>query len=321
MLQNKTWVFTMLIGLLLGCDQSKEKNISPVKESDSPFTIIIEESEKLLLLLKNNLLVMDSTNIESLAESQKITLEGNAYRASLDFGNISLKKVFRCVNNLINVVHFDFYYDTVVSNLKQDEIKVLDLIQANLGQYTSFDSTSSMKIFTWSLAKNILDYEQFENGFTFTVRKNNSFPDATENILPKQLKLADLLIGYIYNDSINLKSAAIELKSLFKLPFKVKPSALAFSETYHDNILLSGSFEFNGKKLTGVYFDYMYSDSLSQEFIEDAKKIKTMISLLYGPPNEVATVSLSTSYKWDNTPIVVDIYGDGFSILFEKEGL
>ena len=300
-----------------GCSEEKaEKTKAP-----SDFENVLEESNELLLLLKNNLLVMDSTSIETQAVSQKITLKGNTYRTDLDFGKISLKKVFKCVNNLINVVHFDFYYDPADPSLKRDELKVLALIQANFGQHTSFDSTSSMKTFTWNLSNNILDYELFENGFTFTVRKNKGFPAAIENKLPQQLKLAGLLISYICHDSISFKSTPLEVQGLFKLAFKGKTNSLVFSETYDEKILLSGSFLFSGNKVSAIYFDYVYADSTSKQFMLDSKLIKSKVSKLYGPATEVNTAAYATTYKWSKTPIIIEVYADGFSVLIEKVSL
>ena len=321
LLLKHIWLSLIISLIASGCSEKKEEIAEKETEVPSAIERVLGESKELLLLLKNNLLVMDSTCIETQVVSQNIALKGSAYRTDLDFGKISLKKVFRCVNNLISVVHFDFYYDSVDSNLKLDGLKVLALIQANLGQHTSFDSTRSMKIFTWNLSNNILDYELFENGFTFTVRKNKGLLAAIENKLPQQLKLADLLIGYIYNDSINFKSTPLAVQGLFKLAFKGKTSSLVFSETYDENILLSGSFLFSDNSVSAIYFDYVYADSISKQFILDSKLIKSQVSKLYGPATEVATAAYATTYKWSKTPIIIEVYADGFSVLIEKVSL
>ena len=110
-------------------------------------------------------------------------------------------------------------------------------------------------------------------------------------------------------------------KTFLRLVLKSKSNTLAFSETYNENVLLSGSFLFEGETLSGVYFDYMYSDTTSSEFLKDVKTIKSIITKLYEGPSEVATVPLSTSYRWSNTLIVLEMFSDGFSVFLEKPRL
>ena len=112
-----------------------------------------------------------------------------------------------------------------------------------------------------------------------------------------------------------------DIENLFKVSFKSKSNTLAFSETFNENILLSGSFLFEQERLSGVYFDYIYSDTTSNEFLTDVKTTKLIINKLYGMPSEVVTVSLSTSYRWNNTLIALEVYGDGFSVFLEENGL
>ena len=313
---------SLIIGITtIACSDTKEEVLEKEAEAPSAMERALGESKELLLLLKNNLLVMDSSSIENYIVSEELSLKNNSFRSETKLGNITLKKVFICKNNIISAVHYDFYYDSLGSNLKQDAQVVLSSIQARFGQCTASDSTLSMKVFSWNLANNILGYELFENGFTFTVRKNKGLPAAIENKLPQQLKLADLLIGYIYNDSINFKSTPLDVRSLFKLAFKGKTSSLVFSETYDENILLSGSFLFSGNSVSAIYFDYVYADSISKQFILDSKLIKSQVSKLYGAATEVATAAYATTYKWSKTPIIIEVYADGFSVLIEKVNL
>ena len=321
MVQNKPWVLLLLIGLALSCAQKKENNTPFVKLAPTAFERALNESEELLFLVKSNMLIMDSSVVEDFVVSHGLELENNNFRSETAFKNIYLKKVFKCTNGIINTVHFDFYYDSLNSNLTQDSRAILKLLKTTLGQHTSSDSTNSMKIITWSLANNILDYELFNNGFTFTIRKNKGLPAAIENKLPQQLKLADLLISYIYNDSINFKSTPLAVQGLFKLAFKGKTSSLVFSETYDENILLSGSFLFSGNSVSAIYFDYVYADSISKQFVLDSKLIKSKVSKLYGAATEVATATYATTYKWSKTPIIIEVYADGFSVLIEKVSL
>ena len=321
MVQNKPWVLLLLIGLALSCAQKKENNTPFVKLAPTAFERALNESEELLFLVKSNMLIMDSSVVEDFVVSHGLELENNNFRSETAFKNIYLKKVFKCTNGIINTVHFDFYYDSLNSNLIQDSRAILKLLKTTLGQHTSSDSTNSMKIITWSLANNILDYELFNNGFTFTIRKNKGLPAAIENKLPQQLKLADLLISYIYNDSINFKSTPLAVQGLFKLAFKGKTSSLVFSETYDENILLSGSFLFSGNSVSAIYFDYVYADSISKQFVLDSKLIKSKVSKLYGAATEVATATYATTYKWSKTPIIIEVYADGFSVLIEKVSL
>ena len=323
MVQNKTWVLILLIGLALSCSQKKENNTPFVEVAPTAFENAFNESKELLLLVKSNSFIMDSSGVEAFIVSHGLEPENNNFRSETAFENIYLKKIFKCNNRIVNTVHFDFYYDSLNSNLIQDSRAILELLKTTLGQHTSSDSTSSMKIITWNLTNNVLDYELFNSGFTFTIRKNEKIflPVEAEKKLPLQLELVSLLINYIHNDSINFKSTALEVQDLFKVPFKEKTSSLVFSETYGEEILLSGSFLFDGSTLSAIYFDYMYSDSISKSFIPDSKLVKSKVSEIYGAATDVATVPYATTYKWDKTPIVVEVYSNGFSVLLEKVSL
>jgi hypothetical protein len=324
MVQNKTWILILLLGLALSCSREKENNSAFVKLPPTAFESALNETKELLLLVKSNTLIMDSSVVEVFVVSQGLEPENNNFRSETTFKNIYLKKIFKCNNGIVNTVHFDFYYDSLNSNLTQDSRAILELLKTTLGQQTSSDSTNSMKIITWNLTNNVLDYELFNNGFTFTIRKKEKMisPVVSEKKLPLQLELAGLLVSHIHNDSLRLESSTIlSVQNLFNVAFKKKSSALTFSGTYNENILLSGSFLFNGDKLSGTYFDYVYLDTISQSFVSDAIIVKSIITELYGAPSDVATVSLSTSYKWGSPPIILDIYGNGFSIILEKEGL
>jgi hypothetical protein len=319
MLQNKTWGLTLLIAMTISCSQKKENNTESIELNPTSFERALEQSKELLLLIKNNLIVIDSTNVSAQIVSHKLVSENNTYRTELTFGNISLKKVFKCTNDIINVVHFDFYYDSLSSNLKKDSQLILELIQSLFGEHTSIHSTGSMKTFTWSLSGNALDYEVFKNGFTFTVRKNKKKTLlAVEKTLPMHLKLAGILVSHIYNDSINFKSTALQVKKLFDVPFKGKTNSIAFNAAYDEKILLSGSFLFNDNAVSAIYFDYVYSDTISKQFILDSKLIKSRVSKLYGAATDVATVAYATTYKWNKTPIIIEVYSDGFSVLIEN---
>ena len=313
MLQNKMWILLLIIGIALSCSQNEKKTIPSIGSAPSSFDLALVQSQELLLLIKNNLIIIDSTKVDALAVSHNLKLDGSTYRTGLNFGSIALNKVFKCKNNIITVVHYDFYYDSLNLDLKQDGKVILELLQSNFGQHSSFDSTSSMKTFTWRLAKNVLNYELFKNGFTFTLLKKE---------LPLHLTLTGLLVDYVYKGSLRLESSTkLDVQNLFNISFKGRSNALAFSETYNENILLSGSFLFDGQKLSGAYFDYIYSDTITQGFVADAIIVKSIITELCGHPSDVATVPLSTSYRWGNSAIILDVYSNGFSILFEKDWL
>ena len=323
MLQKKLWILLLFVATVLGCSEKKEAKIIPEKLPASSFELALEESKELILLFKNNLIVIDSTNVGAHIVSHSLEPEDNSFRTELNFGTISLKKVFKCTNDIINVVHFDFYYDSSNLDLDQDTETILEFIQSELGEFNSSHSGNSMKTYTWKVSNNIIDYELFKNGYTFTIRKNKArvLPIVAKTVITKQLQLADRLINCINNDSINFKSTMSEVQNLFKVGFKGKTNVLAFSETYDENILLSGSFQFDGDMMSAVYFDYMYSDSMAKDHIADSKLVKSMITELYDAPTEVATTTYATTYKWGNTPIVIEVYGDGFSILLEKVSL
>jgi hypothetical protein len=324
MLQKHLWALLLFVCALTGCSENKERSSIIEEVIPSAFESVLNESEELILLLNNSALTLDSSSVEPYIISHDLKPFSNGFRTEASFGDVTLKKIFKCDNGIISVVHFDFYYDSLNPDLEQDSKALLELLQKNLGDFSSTHSDKSMKTFSWLVASSVLDYELFDNGFTFTARKNQTIiiHEVVEKETVKKLKPAAALIRYIHNDSIGFDLPLFSgIQNSFDVSFKSKSNAVAFSETYNENILLSGSFHFNGENLIGVYFDYVYSDSTSKEFIEDAKAVRNMISNLYGTPSEVATVPLSTSYKWNKTPLIVEVYGDGFSILFEKESL
>ena len=323
MFLKNTWVYVFLIGLIFSCTANKKDG--PILEiSPTAIEQVLEETEELLLSLKNKLLIMDSTEIESLVVPQGLAHIANTYRTELAFESVTLKKIYKCNNGVINTVHYDFYYDSLNTGLEVDTKTVLNLVQSKFGDCDSVNYSGSMTTYSWVSNNAIIDYELFNNGFTFTIRKNQT----TENpigvlvVLPKHLELTEKLIKHEYSDSLKLGlSIMTDVQNLFKVGFKSKSNTLAFSKTYNENVLLSCSFLFEGENLSGVYFDYMYSDTISNEFLTDVKTIKSIITKLYGEPSEVASVSLSTSYRWGNTLIVLEMFSDGFSVLFEKPRL
>ena len=324
MFLKNTWVFVFLIGLILGCTDNNKKDGVILEISPTAIEQVLEETEELLLGLKNKLLIMDSTEIEPLVVPQGLAHITNTYRTELAFGSIALKKIYKCSGGVINAVHYDFYYDSLNTDLEIDAQTVLTLVQSNFGDCDSIHDSGSMIAYSWAYNNNIIDYELFNNGFTFTIRKNQPTEKLIEVLaaLPKHLELTEKLIKHEYSDSLKLGlSIMTDVQNLFNVSFKSKSNTLAFSETYNENVLLSGSFLFEGENLSGVYFDYMYSDTISNEFLTDVKTIKSIITKLYGEPSEVATVSMSTSYKWGKTLIVLEMFGDGFTVLFEKPRL
>lgn len=284
----------------------------------------LEEIEELLLSVNKNLLVIDSTDIQSFITSHGLECLANTCRSEVALGNILLKKVFKCNNGVINTVHYDFYYDSLSPDLEKDAQTAVGLVDAVFGNHNSTHNSGSMKTYSWIYHNNIIDYELFNNGFTFTIRKRRTTkkPIETSLVLPKHLRLAEKLIQHIYNDSLKLGvSTMTDIQSLFNVSFKGKSSALAFSKTYNNNVLLSGLFLFKKDRLSNIYFDYVYSDTTSKEFSINTKTVKSIITGLYKEPSSVATVPLSTSYGWNNTPIVLEMYSDGFSVFLEKSNL
>ena len=320
---KRMWI-SLIIGIIAAsCSDTKEE--VPEKETRSPsdFESALEESKELLSLVKNDLLIMGRSSIENYIVSEELSAKNNSFRSETKLGNITLKKVFICKNNIISAVHYDFYYDSLSLSLQQDRHLILGVLQDHFGQYNAADSTGSMKRFSLKLSNTILDYELFNNGFTFTLRKkeNRGLPVVIENKNPLRLELASLLINHIYNDSINFKSATADVEKLFNMPFKRKVNSLSFSEAYDEKVLLSGSFLFSGNAVSAIYFDYVYADSISKQFILDSKLIRSKVSKLYGSATEVATAAYATTYKWSKSPIIIEVYADGFSVLIEKVSL
>ncbi len=321
---KNNWIIILFIGLASGCsnDENKVKSIPEV--NPTAIEQVLKEIEELLLHVNKSLLVIGSTDIESYATPQSLECTANTCRSEVTLGSIVLKKVFKYNSGVISAVHYDFYYDSLSPDLEKDTQTAISLVHAKLGDYNSTYSSSSMKTYSWANDNNIIDYELFDNGFTFTIRKNQIAEKTIEAglVAPKHIELAQKLIQCVHSDSLKLGlSVMADIQNLFRVGFKSKPNVLAFTETYNENILLSGSFLFEQENLSGVYFDYVYSDTTSNEFLTDVKTTKLIINKLYGMPSEVVTVSLSTSYRWNNTLIALEVYGDGFSVFLEENGL
>ena len=79
MFLKNTWVYVFLIGLIFSCTANKKDG--PILEiSPTAIEQVLEETEELLLSLKNKLLIMDSTEIESLVVPQGLAHIANTYR-------------------------------------------------------------------------------------------------------------------------------------------------------------------------------------------------------------------------------------------------
>ena len=314
------WVLLILSTMAIGCSEKEKHKTNKQVGAPADFESVLKESKGLLSLIKKGVLIIGQSNIEAHILANGLSLEKNSFRSEIVFGEITLKKVFKCEKNIISGVHYDFYYDSLNMNISKNSNSILRYLKNELGDYNHTHKSKTMKVYSWKLASNTLDYELFRTGFTFTLRKNEKpdLPVVIEEILPIQLKLVDLLIGSIHGRSIALESSTIlDVENLFNVSFKRKSTALAFSKTYNGNKLLSGSFLFEDGVLSGAYFDYMYSGDTSKELVSDAASIRGVISRLFGSPSEVATAVFSTSYKWPNTSIVLEIYADGFSVVLE----
>ena len=88
------WLSLIISLIASGCSNTKEE--VPEKEVETPTAIerALGESKELLLLLKNNLLVMDSSSIENYIVSEELSPKNNSFRSETKLGNITLKKVF-----------------------------------------------------------------------------------------------------------------------------------------------------------------------------------------------------------------------------------
>jgi len=324
MLLKHIWLSLIVVLIAVRCSEVKEETPKEEATAPSSFENILEESKKLLLLIKNDLLIMGRSNIEPYAASNGLSREKNSFRSEMSFGEVTLKKVYKCKNSIINTIHYDFYYDSLNTEFNKNSNTVLKYLKQEFGDYNSTCVNRSMKVYSWKVSGNTLDYELFKNGFTFTIRKNQTTekPIETLGVLPKHLELTKKLIKHVYSDSLKLGlSIMTDVENLFKVSFKSKSNTLAFSEIYNENILLSGYFLFEQENLSGVYFDYIYSDTTSNNFLTDVKTIKSIITKLYEKPSEVATVPLSTSYRWSNTLIALEMFSGGFSIFLEKPRL
>ena len=312
--------FTVLIS---SCSENTKKVESTPENLPTAIDQALEEIEVLLLSVNKNLLVIDSTDIKSYVAPHGLECLVNTCRSEVKLGNILFKKVFKCNNGIISGVHYDFYYDSLSTDLEKDAQTAFGLVEALFGDHNSTHNSGTMKTYSWIYNNNIIDYEFFNNGFTFTIRKRRTIEKPIEtSLVPKHLRLAEKLIQHIYNDSLKLGLSTMkDIQNLFNVSFKGKSSALAFSETYNNNVLLSGLFLFKEDRLSNVYFDYVYSDTTSKEFSINTKTVKSIITGLYNEPSSVATVPLSTSYGWNNTPIVLEMYSDGFSVFLEKSNL
>ena len=321
---KNSYLFFFFVALISSCSGDTKKVESIPENLPTAIDQALEEIEELLLSVNKNLLVMDSTDIQSFVTSHGLECQANPCRSEVALGGVVLKKVFKCNNGIISAVHYDFYYDSLNPSLEKDAQTAISTIGAKLGDHNSIYNSGTMKTYSWLSHKNTIDFVIFNNGFTLTVRKNRKTEQRAKTalVLPKHLQLVEKLIHHVYEDSLKLDHSTIDaVQNLFTVDFKGKSSALAFSEVYGDKVLLSGRFLFESERLSNVYFDYLYSDTTSKEFLINTKTVKSIITSLYKEPSSVATVPLSTSYRWGNNPIVLEMYGDGFSVFLEKSSL
>jgi len=321
---KNSFIIILFIGFVSSCSEGIKKVESMPETLPAAIEQTLEEIEELLLHVNKKLLVIDSTNIDSYVAPQNLGCIANTCRSEVALGGVVLKKVFKCNNGIIGAVHYDFYYDSLNPSLEKDAQTAISTIGAKLGDHNSIYNSGTMKTYSWLSHNNTIDFEIFNNGFTLTVRKNCKTEQRAKTalVLPKHLQLVEKLIHHVYEDSLKLTHSTIDdVQNLFSVDFKGKSSALAFSEVYGDKVLLSGMFLFESERLSNVYFDYLYSDTTSKEFLINTKTVKSIITSLYKEPSSVATVPLSTSYRWGNNPIVLEMYGDGFSVFLEKSSL
>ena len=324
LLFKNSYLIVLLIAFASSCSEDIKKNEPSHVIYPTAIEQALEEIEELLSLVNRSLLVLGSTQIDSIITHHGFECIANTCRSEVTFGGILLNKIFKCNNGTINTVHYDFYYDSLTPSLEKDTQNAISMVNAKFGVHNSIYNSGTMKTYSWMSQKNIIDLELFNNGFTLTIRKSRATKQRAETALvqPKHLQLTEKLIHHVYDDSLNLGLSTIaNVQNLFPTDFKGKSNALAFSETYNGAILLSGMFLFKEERLSGIYFDYVYSDTTSKEFFTSTKIVKSMITNLYQQPSSVATVPLSTSYRWSNSPIVLEMYSDGFSIFLEKDSL
>ena len=324
LLFKNSYLLIILIGFASSCSEGIKKN-EPINGTyPTAIEQALEEIEELLSLVNKNLLVLDSTQIDPIINHHGLECMANTCRGEVMFGGIVLKKIFKCNSGIINTVHYDLYYDSLTPGLEKDIQNAINLIDVKFGIHNSIYNSGTMKTYSWISHNSIIDLESFNNGFTLTIRKSRRAEQRTETalVLPKHLQLTEKLIHYLYDDSLSLGLSTIaHVQKLFPADFKGKSDALAFSETYNNTILLSGMFFFKEERLSGVYFDYVYSDTTSKEILTNTKTVKSMITTLYQEPSSVATVPLSISYRWSNSPIVLEMYSDGFSVFLERNSL
>ena len=83
MFLKNSWVIVFFIGLVLGCADNNKK-VAPILEiGPSVIEQVLEETEGLLLGLKNKLLIMDSTEIKPFVVPQGLVHITNTYRTEL----------------------------------------------------------------------------------------------------------------------------------------------------------------------------------------------------------------------------------------------
>ena len=171
LLFKNSYLLIILIGFVSSCSEGIKKNEAINGTYPTSIEQALEEIEDLLSLVNKNLLVLDSTQTDSIITTQNLECIANTCRSEVKLGSIVLKKVFKCNNGTINTVHYDLYYDSLTPGLEKDIQNAINLIDVKFGIHNSIYNSGTMKTYSWIFHRNIIDLESFNNGFTLPLEK------------------------------------------------------------------------------------------------------------------------------------------------------
>lgn len=290
------------------CTNSRSE-MNTISNTHAYYDSIKKEIESFIVSIESEKIVLDSSTNTSINATTKT------------FDLVELKINYKIKNNLLSEVHYDFFYDSLSLNLSSDIDSILNYLITRLGEKTNAFSSESMITSSWKLNKQIFDFEVFNNGYSITLRKNErTEKEVIKAEIPRFLKLTDLLMASIKNEKLHLGiSDSSVVNSLFNTRYSSDRKQLIFSETYDKEILLSGTFELNSNNLSAIYFDYMYASPNLEIIKSDAAKLKAIIKSYFDLPEEVATTTMANTYLWlINPPLTLEIYSDGYSIIWTE---
>lgn len=317
-MKNLSILIIIAISILYSCDSSESVKTETIKENPYAYYDSISTDIKgLVSNVQNNKLVIGDSSVQ-----------GN--KTSFTYDKVSGNRIFTIKNNTLNNIHYDFYYDSLDNNLNRDVDSLVTYFTREIDPNPSLYFSESMTTYSWIINNMMFDFEVFSNGYSVTVRSlvsNEEIKEAMENktfsFNPEHLEKTTALIDLIDQKKIVIGSTNVkDMNSILSDNLKLKGYTASFSKHYGEDLLLSVTFEEKKDLITAVYFDYMYANPDKEEIFAASDSIRHYINKKFDLPTDVATTKMSNSYKWNIAPpLLLEVYSDGYSIIWEEKAL